>query len=255
MNFTKTTQILALMLVTSICWAQQRTEQVGSFSKLLVSPHIELILVKGSQEQVRWEYQNVAEDKLNAELDGNTLHLYLDKAKITPKQQRNKDIGWNYKESIYKNARVKAYVTFSQIKHLEMRGSETVTCEDPIASEDFRLKLYGDGDAYFASIRADDFKASLYGENTLDISSGHAREQTYKCYGENIVRASRFEGEQVSTTIFGESDLNLNAQGTMKVTSLGEGKVHYQGQAELNKGLILGETSISRSKSEFKYKN
>ncbi len=117
------------------------------------------------------------------------------------------------------------------------------------------MKLYGDGDAYFAGIKTGDFKASLYGENTLDISSGYAQSQTYKCYGENVVRASRFEGEQVSTTIFGESDLNLNAQGTMKVTSLGEGRVHYQGSAELNKGLILGETSISRSKSEFKYKN
>ena len=255
MKLTKTLHILAFVLVSTICMGQQRTEKVKSFSKLLVSPHIELILVKGNQEQVHWEFSNVGEDKLNAEIEGNTLHLYLDKAKVTAKQQRNKDVGWNYKESIYKNARVKAYVTYNQLRQLEIRGSEHVTCEDVIESEDFRLKLYGDGDAYFASIKAEDFKASLYGENTLDISSGYAQSQTYKCYGENVVRAARFEGEQVSTTIFGESDLNLNAQGTMKVTSLGEGRVHYQGTAELNKGLILGETSISRSKSEFKYKN
>ena len=255
MNLAKTIQILALLALSTTCWGQQRTEKVRSFSKLLVSPHIELILVQGNDEQVRWEFQNITEDKLNTEVEGKTLHLYLDKAKITAKQQRNKDVGWNYKESIYKNARVKAYVTYSQLEHLEIRGSENATCEDPIVSDDFRLKLYGDGDAYFASIETDEFKASLYGENTLDIGSGHAREQTYKCYGENVVRAARFEGDHVSTTIFGESDLNLNAQGTMKVTSLGEGKVHYQGGAELNKGLILGETSISRSKSEFRYKN
>ncbi len=134
MNFTKTIHILAFLLVSTVCMGQQRTEKVRSFSKLLVSPHIELILIKGNQEQVRWEFANVTEDKLNAEMEGNTLHLYLDKAKVTPKQQRNKNVGWNYKESIYKNARVKAYVTYAQLEQLEIRGSEHVTCENIISA-------------------------------------------------------------------------------------------------------------------------
>jgi hypothetical protein len=110
--------------------------------------------------------------------------------------------------------------------------------------------LYGDSDAYFPSIQAERFKAALYGENNQEIGGGKATNQSYRCYGENTVKASRFKGEDVSTTIFGESELNLNASGTMKVTSLGEGKVHYDGNAKLNKGLILGETSISYNRSD-----
>ncbi len=248
---TFTACLLIILLMTSLnSWAQEeRSVTVKAFNKLLVSPHIELILIKGDKEHVRWEFKNVTADKLNAELDGKTLHLYLDKAKVTPKLQKNRDQGWNYKESIYKHAKVKAYVTYRELKALELRGSEMVISRDPLVSEEFRLKLYGDGDAYFSSITADYFNASLYGEYALDIGGGEASVQSYKCYGENVVRATEFKGEDVSTTIYGESDLNLNASGSIKVTSLGEGRVFYKGAARLNKGLILGETSISRSKT------
>ena len=175
------------------------------------------------------------------------MHLFLDDARITSKSEKNKDQGWNYKESIYKHARVKAYATYRELNSLEIRGEESVSSQDPIQSNDFKLKLYGASDAFFSSIRTERFKAVLYGENTLEIGGGYAAVQSYRCYGENTVKASRFKGEEVSTTIFGESDLNLHASGTMKVTSLGEGKVHYSGSATLNKGLILGETNISRN--------
>ena len=229
--------------------AQERTENLDYFNKLVVSPHIELILIKGDRENVTWDFMNISEDKLNADLDGKTLHLYLDNAKVTPKLQKNPKNGWNYKESIYKNARVKAYVTYSDLESLEVRGAEKVISRDPIVSEHFRLKLYGEGEAYFSSIEAEHFKSSMYGEFGLDIGGGSAMTQKYLCYGENLVRAVQFKGQDVSATIYGESDLNLNASRNMKVSSLGEGKVFYQGAAELHKGLMLGETSISRSKS------
>lgn len=241
---------IVLLLVGFRSLAQEEhSEGLKPFSKLVVSPHIEVILIKGEEEQVHWEFKNVAADKLNAELEGKTLHLYLDNAKITPKLQKNRNQGWNYKESIYKHARVKAYVTYRELEALEVRGSEMIISRDPLVSDEFRLKLYGDGDAYFSSIESDYFKASLYGENALDIGGGSATVQSYKCYGANVVRAIEFRGEEVSTTIYGESDLNLNANSRIKVTSLGEGRVFYKGAARLNKGLILGETSISRSKS------
>ena len=245
---------LLSLLMVGLCLgstlsAQERTESLKYFNKLVVSPHIELILIKGDQEQVVWDFKNISEDKLNVELDGKTLHLYLDKAKVTPKLRKNPKNGWNYKESIYRNARVKAYVTYRDLESLEVRGAEMVISKDPLVSERFRLKLYGEGNAYFSSIEAEQFKASLYGEFGLDIGGGHAPLQSYRCYGENLVRAVQFEGQDVSATIYGESDLNLNASRNMKVSSLGEGKVFYKGAAELHKGLMLGETSISRSKS------
>ncbi len=240
---------LVLTGLNQLTYAQSHAESLGDFDRVLVSPHIELILMKGPHAAVEWEFERIEASKLNAELNGRTLHLYLDQAKISSPLQKNKDHGWNYKESIYKNVRVKAYLTYNVLRSLEVRGSEEVTFKNEVVTDAFKLKIYGDAQVYIPSIKAEDFKAALYGENSLDIGGGEAYSQNYVCYGQNQVRASKFEGEKVSTTIFGESDLNLNANGSMKVTSLGEGKVHYYGDADLNKGLILGETVISRSKT------
>ena len=243
------TKLLVLILMFNLdIQAQDNTHKLNSFDKLVVSPVIEVELIKGEQEQVRWEFSNVEPQKLNVKQSGNTLHLYLDDAKITPKNEKYKDNGWDYQESIYKHAKVKAYVTFRQLKSVEIRGEERISTQDPIKSKAFKLKLYGDSDAYFPFIEAENFKAVLYGENTLEIKGGTAARQSYRCYGENMVKTTQFKGEEVSTTIFGESELNLNASGTMKVTSLGEGKVRYLGNAKLNTGLILGETTISRNR-------
>jgi hypothetical protein len=247
---TKTLVLTAFFATSLVVQAQVHTQKLEPFSKLVVSPVIEVILIKGTHESVRWEFSKVAQDKLNVDQDGNTLHLFLEDARIIPKNQKDKDQYWDYKESIYKHARVKAYITYRELSSIEIRGEERVTSQDPIESKNFKLKLYGDTEAYFPSINSERFKAILYGENTLEIGGGQAANQSYRCYGENIVDASHFKGEDVSTTIFGESELNLNATGTMKVTALGEGKVHYRGNARLNKGLILGETNISRHWSD-----
>ena len=239
--------VTVIFLINLDAQAQVYTQKLKPFDKIVVSPVIEVILIKGEQESVRWEFSNVNQDKLNVDQRGSSVHLFLEGAKITPKNEKYKDQGWNYKESVYKHARVKAHITYRELSAVEIRGEENVTSQDPIQSKSFKLKLYGDSDAYFRSIQAERFKAVLYGENTLEIEGGKAAKQSYRCYGENSVRTSHFKGEEVSTTIFGESDLNLNASGTMKVTSLGEGKVHYNGNAILNKGLILGETRISRN--------
>ena len=80
--------LILVLCMGSTLLAQERTESLKYFNKLVVSPHIELILIKGDHEQVVWDFKNISEDKLNVELDGKTLHLYLDKAKITPKLQK-----------------------------------------------------------------------------------------------------------------------------------------------------------------------
>ncbi len=70
--------------------AQQKTFDVGSFDEVIISPHIEVIFEKADQESVVIENIDVSMDKLNVEVKGKTLHVYLDDSKVYTKSEKVK---------------------------------------------------------------------------------------------------------------------------------------------------------------------
>ena len=70
--------LLLLFVATFNVEAQDKIHSVKSFDKIIVSPHIELNLVEGSEESVKIENAKVSEDKINIEVEGKTLRIYLD---------------------------------------------------------------------------------------------------------------------------------------------------------------------------------
>ena len=84
--------LFALMILgTSHLTAQKKTYDVGSFDEVIISPHIEVIFEKADKESVVIEDIDVSMDKLNVEVKGNTLHVYLDDAKVYTKSEKVTD--------------------------------------------------------------------------------------------------------------------------------------------------------------------
>jgi HSP20 family molecular chaperone IbpA len=79
----KTMICLLLSHVGFTAYAQEFTRSVQSFTQIIVSPHISVILKKGNEESVRFKYSGVDEDRINIEVSNRKLHLYLDNARIT----------------------------------------------------------------------------------------------------------------------------------------------------------------------------
>mgnify|MGYP003576375323 CR=1 FL=1 len=232
-----------LTLTVQIAKAQEISRELKSFSKIVVSPKINLILEQGEQENIRLTYSNVDPSKINIKVQGNTLRVYLDEAKVAEKTYRTSG---NQKRSIYHDASITAYVTYKELEHLEIRGNQELTCNGPLKAERFTLKAYGENDINLASLKTEYLRTSLYGDNDLKIKTGKAEYQKYKLFGDNKIDTQDVKSFSATTTIFGESKIKLNSQDNLKVNAFGESQVSYNGNASVNKGLIFGKAQITK---------
>lgn len=230
-------------IATPLAHAQEITKDLKSFNKIIVSPKINLILEQGDQENIRLIYNNVDAGKINIKVQGNTLRVYLDEAKVTEKTYRSED---NQRVSIYHDASVTAYVTYKELEHLEIRGNQELTCKSPLTAERFTLKAYGENDINLASLKTAYLRTSLYGDNDLKIKTGKAEYQKYRLFGDNKIDTQDLKSFSAIATIFGESKLKLNSQDNLKVNAFGESQVSYYGNANVNKGLIFGKAQITQ---------
>ena len=245
MKITKSTlSVIALITLASpFVQAQEISKDLESFNKVIVSPKINLILEQGDQENIRLSYANVGADKINIVVQGNTLRVYLDDAKVTEKMYRTEG---NQKRSIYHDASVTAYVTYKELEHIEIRGNQELTCKSPIKAERFTLKAYGENEINLVSLKTEYLRTSLYGDNDLKINTGKAEFQKYKLFGENKIDTHDLKSFSATATIFGDNRLTLNTQDNLKVTAFGESQVNYNGNASVNRGLIFGKSQITK---------
>jgi Putative auto-transporter adhesin, head GIN domain len=236
--------ILALLILPlQFSIAQEISRDLKSFRKIIVSPRINLILEKGDRESIRVVYSNVPPDKINITIQNNTLRVYLDDAKVNERTER---VSHSERRSIYHNVFLTAYVTYKELEHLEIRGNQEVTCNGPIRAERFTLKAYGENEIKLASVKTDYLRTSLYGENDLKINGGKAEYQKYKLFGENRIDTQDLKSYSATANSFGESQIALSTQDQLRINAFGESEISYNGDANVNKGLVFGNTKIHK---------
>ena len=238
---------LGIAALSSPLHAQTLTKDLPRFDRVAVSPLITLVLEPGDQERVRLEYSGVAPEKINYEVQGKTLRIYLDDARYTNQERKHRRDEPEFRRPVYdRNVHVTAYVTYKQLRSIEKRGEENVTCKGTLAAKKCTVRLFGEIDAELESVTARRFKAALFGENSLRIASGKAARQRYRSFGENTVDTRNMAGSITSTSTFGDSHLLLNASDEMRVTTFGESDVRFTGGGQLSKRLVFGEASIGK---------
>ncbi|MBT33404.1 MAG: hypothetical protein CMO01_27395 [Thalassobius sp.] len=239
------TFLFSIVIASSASYAQSFEKDLSTFNKIILSPEINLELVKGDREFIKIEYQGVEEDKINAIVNGKTLKIFLDNARITPKHLKSKNsYYWNMKESIYKNAQVTAYVTYQTLRNLQVRGEKNVIINDLLKEDKFTLKTMGQTQIVLSDIELKKLKVVAYGENQLVVKKGKAHKQVFKLFGENLIASKDLNGEKVKTNLYGENKIVLNANEKLKVNAFGESKILNKGDGVNRKGLVLGETKI-----------
>lgn len=235
--------LILLLLLATVASAQEIKQKLSAFDEVIASPHIHVVLSKGADEEIKLVYNHVDSSKINVKVKNRKLYIFLDNARVREKNQRGDNHRWS---GVYDGASVTAYVTYRQLKHLEIRGEQQLTCLGPIEAEKFTLRAYGENEIVLSQVHTDFFKTKLYGENTLNIKSGKAAYQMYKLYGENDIDSRALKSYVASTSVFGESKLKLAIDDELKVSSFGQTEVSFSGKAEVNKGLIFGRTQIRK---------
>jgi len=232
-----------LLCLAQLSVAQEITQELGSFRKIVVSPKINLILEKGDRESIRITYSNVSPHKINVKVQGKTLRVYLDDAKVTEKLER---IHPHESRSIYRDASITAYVTYTNLERLEIRGNQELSCNGPLEARKFTLKAYGENEIRLASVKAEYLKTSLYGENNLKIKGGKTEYQKYRLFGENRIDTRDLKSYETTTNVYGESRISISTTDNLRINAFGESQISYHGDAIVNRGLIFGRTQVSK---------
>jgi len=242
---------LGLILFIGVFGIQETSAQadkipVSAFEKLIVSPHIELTLIEGDEESVTINKAKVSRDKINVVVEGKTLRIYLDDARVITKSEKIKNNNWNGSRSIYDGTQITATVTYKSLKRLSVRGEEIVRVASAMNQDELKLTIYGESKVYFNDLSAKELTVAIYGESYLELSNGTVGRQVYRAYGESEVNAYEIANKSTKITAYGESNFRVNVSEKLKVTCYGETTINYAGEAEVDKGIVIGEAEIRK---------
>jgi len=237
-------------IIVLVCLAQitvaQTEKTVEAFNTVIISPHIETIFVQGEEESVTILDSTEPEDKINIEVKGNTLRVYLDDAKETTKHRKVVKNGVKMREPIYKGKVLTIKVTYKNIETLSLRGEQMTLCESLIDTEKFKLNIYGESQVVFNNVKFLDFDLDMYGESTLLIKQGRIDKQKITVYGEGEIDLVEVDNKTSKLKAFGEADFLIQSSEHIKFTAYGEATLRYKGAASVSKGISFGDSKISQ---------
>ena len=239
------TILSAVFLLLAIAVTAQ-TKTVDHFTKVIVSPYIQVTFVQGDEESVTINDIKVDQNKLHIEVNDKTLRIWLEGAKDIPKNEKDYSDDHVEMHPLYNNTSVAATVTYKTLDALSVRGEEEHVCKSAIAGNKFTLKIYGESEMTFNEVNLQELQATLYGEGSLKIKSGSVKEQDYTCYGEGRINTLTISGNTSHITAYGDANVKINVSDRIKITSFGDAQVHYKGDPEVVKGLHIGDLLVDR---------
>lgn len=227
--------------------AGAQTMLVDHFTKVIVSPYVQVVFEQGESESVTINGMLVDSSKLHVEVHNKTLRIYLDGAKDLPKyEKRYNDHGYRETTRLYPNHAVIATVRYRTLKALSLRGEETQLCQSPLTANKFSLWVYGDSKVIFTEMHVRQLRAVIYGDGSVDVKSGKAEMQRFTAYGDGKINTTAISGRSGKVTSFGESEFSLNVSDRIKITAFGEAKVRYMGNPDIVKGIHIGEMDVRK---------
>ena len=240
------TIFLGIFFTITSSIAQEKTFQVKDFNKIIISPHVEVNLISGTETSVVIEDAKVPIDKINVVVEGSTLRVYLDDAKTVTKSERVSTDNWNGKRSIYNGTMVTATINYKTLKNLSVRGEEIVRCKSALDQDELKMTLYGETKIYFEDLVLNDLTVAIYGSSYLEIAKGNVGHQVFRAYGESEVNTIGMGNKETKITAYGESNFRVKVSDRLKVTCYGETTINYEGDPDVDNGIIIGEAKVRK---------
>lgn len=224
----------------------QATTAVNHFNKVIVSPHVQVTFIEGNEESVTIEKSTVSNEKINIEVNGKTLRIYLDGAKEVTKSETVYEDGHKVKRPIYKGTVVSAIVTYKTLDDLSVGGEETQVCKSLLKGNKFRLKIYGESQVFLDEVSLGELRTTIYGESFLEIKSGSIADQKYIAYGESKINSLGINSNTMKITAYGEAEFQVSVSDEIKITAYGDATLEYRGNPGITRGLNIGDVQISK---------
>jgi hypothetical protein len=195
-----------------------RDVPVKSFSELKANGVYELKLTQGDKETVRIEADENLQEYFTVTNEGSKLIINTEKL-------RDKNLKGKVK--------MKVYISFKNLKNLEIATVGSVQSENQLAFDDLDFKNKSVGNVNL-NLTANKFNMENKSVGNVELS-GKAEDATVKNNGVGSLDASDFIVQTMDIENSGVGNAAVNAQKTLKVKDSFLGKVSNKGAATARK--------------------
>ena len=133
--------------------------QLDPFDQIRVTGNIEVFVQQGKSESIRIEAQGIDEDEVSVKVKSGTLRLKL------------------VKSLFYKNVKVKAYVTYRQLRGLRASAGATIEANGVIEGDKVELRA-GSGSWILADLKTNTIEATATEGGILKLKGTSATQNT-----------------------------------------------------------------------------
>lgn len=190
-----------------------RDVAVSSFDALKASGLYELKLSQGSTESVKIEADENLQDYFTVKNEGSKLVINTDKL-------NNKNSG---------KLKLKVYVTFKQLKTLELSTLGNVKSEGNLSFDDLKFSTNSVGNV---DLKLTANKVSLNNQGVGNVTlSGKAQNAVFRHEGVGSLNAGDFAVQTVDIKKIGVGNSEVNAEKELKAEDSFTGKIKNRGAA------------------------
>lgn len=223
---------LAGLLLISLTHAQDKKQEtiegngkritrevsVSSFDALKASGVYQLKLSQGDKESVKIEADENLQEYFTVHNEGNKLVIDMDKLK---------------NKNLKKAGKMKVYVTFKNLKELDLNMVGNVVSEEALSFDNLDFKNHGVGNVDI-SLNAGKVEIKNTGVGNVKLS-GKANDAVVKNTGVGSLEAGGFVVQTMNIENTGVGSAEVNAEKDLKVKDSFLGKVKNRGTANVRR--------------------
>ncbi|MEM6829711.1 MAG: head GIN domain-containing protein [Bacteroidota bacterium] len=208
--------IFCLSLIgSSLLSAQEKTVDVGSFSKVSLGINATLYLKQGNEEKVTIDCSQEDFAKITFEQSGDRLTI----------KRKEK---WNWKSDGFRD--VDIYITMKEIERVSLSGSGNIKGKSTLNTEDLDLTISGSGEMDL-DVSSDEVEMRISGSGDIELR-GNAEEASARISGSGKVKAEDLKVKTFEASISGSGSCYVTALEEIEANISGSGNVYYSGDPE-----------------------
>lgn len=202
--------ILAMMLMISVFVYAQKSEtrSLGSFDEISVGESVKVTLVKGSSEKAEIEVTGADLDDVETNISGGKLVIGM-------------------ANGSYRNVKVTATITYTNLESLSVSSSAKVTAKDKINANKFKLSVSSSG---YADINLDANDVVVKVSSSGDaIINGNAKALDVSVSSSGSLEGFGFKVEEADISVNSSGKAEVYVTNTLDARANSSGKVVYKG--------------------------
>lgn len=207
-----------------------QTRTVSDYESVALTGSMDVILVKGSEGNLKIEAEENLQQHIVTEVSGGRLKISVEKGySLNP--SRNNDIIIT--------------VPFTDIEDVSLTGSGDIRSSDTVTANNFSINITGSGNVKLP-LQAKNTSANITGSGDIDLS-GSSVDFDCKVTGSGDISAFDFKCQNVSAMVTGSGDIQVYASESLKASTPGSGDIEYRGNPKKEDFRTMGSGSISKN--------